>query len=375
MNKNILRFLSDYSLKPIGKDSPFNEIDGMVFAIFSYAPTGNEWPEHICNFRAEPLNKTMGGLSEALIDVKSNSLLSTRFGSSITGDFGQHFRFFKHIAKNPRYKDIKITGFRFSNIGYCQFCAFTFEIGNGEYVIAYRGTDGSPESWYESYKMFSSDILSHKLAKKHFQEQLAKSGGTYRLVGHSKGGNLAISAAVLSGTRQKLSIRSIINYDGPGFTMDFLYKHYKSILLIQHKTYRFSPEDALVSTLFFGDKVLYYRQNIKYIKSYGLQIPPSQHLYFNWSLNEFNKFDFAPQSKFSKYFQKYMRTLLLSHSCEEISNAFESAFALSFEMYAQTGYILTYLEIASIFVDIGIKLESAKRQSNSHCIQYVKAIN
>ena len=365
MNKNILRYLSDYKNKPIGRDKPFNEIDGMIFAVFSYAPTGREWQHRPANANLEPLGKTMGELATQLVNTKANGLLNTRFGASPIGDFGQHLRFFRHIIKNPRYKDIKIAGFEFSNIGYCQFCAFTFEIGSCEYVIAYRGTDGSLEGWYESYKMFSCDIPSQKFAKKYYQEQLAKNGGTYRLVGHSKGGTLAISAAVLCSTKQKLSIRSIINYDGPGFTAGFISRHHKAILLIQHKTYRFSPADAMVSTLLFGRNILYYSRNIRYVKPYGLQIPPSQHLYFNWSLNELNKFDLSNQSNLSKFFAEHMQALLRSHSPEEIDNVFEAVFALSFNLYAQTGYILTPIELLSLFINIRIKLAIAKDQSKT----------
>ena len=368
MSKNILSYLSDYKQKPIGKDSPFNEVDGMIFAIFSYAPSGYEWPIRPHNTNLDPLGKTLGELAGELTNIKANHLLNTRFGNSPIGDFGQHLRFFKHIIKNPRYRGIKITGFEFRNIGYCQFCAFTFEIGIDEYIIAYRGTDGSLEGWYESYKMFNCDIPSQKFAKKYFQDQLAKARGIYRLVGHSKGGNLALSAAILCSTRQKLAILSIINFDGPGFTSGFIARHYKSILLIQHKTYRFSPADALISTLMFGRDILYYPANIKYVKPYGLQIPPSQHLYFNWSLNELNKFDLSSQSKLSMSFQEHMQALLFSHSPEEIDEVFEAVFAQSFNLYAQSGYILTPIEIIGLFINIRIRLAAAKEKSNASAI-------
>jgi len=360
MNKNLLGYLSDYKLKPIGKGALFNEIDGIVFAVFSYAPTGHEWHRNINDITIEPSGKTMGQLARMLVSNRHNHIFSTRFGKSNIGDYGQHFRFFKHISQNPRYKNIKITGFQFRNIGYCQFCAFTFEINSGNYIIAYRGTDGSLESWYESYKMFNCDIPSQKFALKYFQEQLTKTGGFYRLVGHSKGGSLAVSTAALCDTRQKLSIRGVINYDGPGFTADFIRRYHKSILLIQHKTCRLSPADALVSTLLFGKNILYYPQNIKFVKPYGFQIPPSQHLYFNWSINGENKFDLSRQSKLSWNFQRHMAAIFFSHSAKEIDKVFEYAFARSFEMYAQTGYILKPVEIFSLFINIRIRLAREK---------------
>jgi len=333
----------------------------MVFAVFSYAPTGADLRHMDDGFRINPVGKTMGEVGEILADVDNNRILANRFGKNSMGELGQHLRFFYHISQNRRYRDIEITGFSYNNDGYCQFCAYTLCLGSGEYVIAYRGTDGSLEGWYESYRMFHYDIPSQNLAVAYFQQELKKSGGKYRLVGHSKGGNLALSAATLCETVEKTHIRSIINFDGPGFSLEFVNKHYKSMLLIQHKTYCFCPEDAMISALLYGQDILYYDKNIRFVKPYGLQIPPSQHLYFSWAINKNNRFELSRQSKLSVKFKESMRELFFIHAPDEIDGIFEEIFAGVMASAEESGKTLGVLEIMTICINARLKLSAGHK--------------
>ena len=364
MHTNILGYLSNHSMPAIGVTYPYNEIDGLVFAVFSFAPIGPDIRRRSGGLTLDPIGKTMGSLSEALIDRENNDLLNERFGFSINGSYGRHLLFFSHIAENNRYKDIKITDFSYNNDGPCQFSAFTFEIGKGEYLIAYRGTDDSLEGWYESIKLFEENPPSRQLAVDYLRSEMKKNKGSYRLVGHSKGGHLALGAAIMSDLEQKINIRSVINFDGPGFTKKFIEKQYKNILLVQHKMYRFSPADALVSSILFGQDIMYYEKNIRYVKPYGYKTPPGQHLYFNWAIYETNKFKPAPRSKLSILFQETAVKYHDLYSPGELVRILDQLYAQSGELYKGADNRLNRFDILSIFLGMAIKLLPLRKEYN-----------
>ena len=366
MTKNILGYLSNYNMPLIGENHRYNEIDGLVFAIFSSAPIGPDIRRLRGTFSTPiiPIGKTMGELSELLIDIDNSELLSSRFGFSPSGDYGRHLLFFNHITANNRYKDIKIIGFTYNNDGFCQFSAFTFEISPGEYVIAYRGTDNSLEGWYESAKLFHENVPSRHLALEYLKSEISKYKGIFRLVGHSKGGHLALCAAVMSDIKHKINIRSIINYDGPGFSSEFISKYHKDILLLQHKVYRFSPADALVSSILFGQNIMYYEKNMRYIKPYGSKIPPNQHNYFNWTISSGN-FELVPRSNLSILFQNASAKLYHLYSLEELERTFDQLYEQALDTYKDDDNILNQFDMFTFFLGAAIKLLSvSKRQSH-----------
>jgi len=361
MNKNILGYLANYNMPRIGENRRYNEIDGLVFAIFSSAPIGPDvrWLKDF--FPIDPIGKTMGELSEILIDIDNNDLLSCRFGFSISGDYGNHLEFFTHIAMNNRYKGIKITGFDYSNDGFCQFSAFTFKICAEEYVIAYRGTDNSLEGWYESIRLFHDNVASRQLALNYLQSEIEKNKGVFRLVGYSKGGHLALCAAIMSDTRLKTNIRSIINYDGPGLSTEFIEKYHKSILLLQHKVYRFSPANALISSMLFGHDIMCYEKNKRYIKPYGLKMPPTQHNYFNWLVVE-GKFKQAPRSSLSISFQNVSERVHHLYSLKELERISEQIYAQASGIYKDEDNVLSQFDVLTFFFTIALKLMAASRE-------------
>jgi len=363
MRGNINGYLSDYNLPLIGERLRYNEIDGLVLAIFSFAPIGPDIRRRGRGFSLEPIGKTMGELSCELIDTENNDLLNTRFGFSLRGDFGKHLEFFTNISRNNRYNNIKIVGFLYNNDELSQFSAFTFEILPGEYVIAFRGTDDSLEGWYESIKLFRENLPARQLALNYLRSEMKKLKGSFRLVGHSKGGHLAVAAAIMSDIKQKTNIRSVINYDGPGFTKEFIKKHYKSILLLQHKVYRFSPTDALVSSVLFGQEIIYYEKNMRYVKPYGPKVPHDQHLYFNWAINMKNRFELKKRSKLSVAFQKAADKVHNLYSLRDMDYILDQLYEQTRELYKDSENMMNRFDVLTIFLGATIKiLAGSKKQ-------------
>jgi len=356
MNKNILGHLSNYNLPPIGEEHPYTETDGLVFAIFSFAPAGPDVRRFKGAFSIEPVGKTMGEVAGLLVDTDNNELMSSRFKSGALGDYKKHSSFFNYILKNRRYKDIKITGFTYNNDGFSQFAAFTFELCQGEYVVGYRGTDDSLEGWYESVKLSLNDIPSRQLAFKYLQSEMDKNEGIFRIVGHSKGGHLALCAAILIDVEYKTKIRSIINFDGPGFTMEFIAAHKESILLLQHKVFCFSPAAAIVSSMLFGQDILYYEKNMRYIKPYRLKMPPNQHNYFNWAITPDGKFKLAPRSALSISFQNVYEKLYNMYDPKELDQIFDGLYEQASTIHKDSDNVVSRFDIWTFVLGAAIKL-------------------
>ncbi len=106
-----------------------------------------------------------------------------------------------------------------------QFSAFTVEIDQNTDVIVFRGTDNTVVGWKENFNMnYSSEIPAQRLAVKYIKEVAAQSDKNLYICGHSKGGNLAMYAAVNSTSDIIERIQHIYSNDGPGFKHDFFEK-------------------------------------------------------------------------------------------------------------------------------------------------------
>ena len=84
-----------------------------------------------------------------------------------------------------------------------QFAAMTFSSGRRSIYITYRGTDNHVIGWKEDFNMsYLESIPAQDSAVRYLEEQIAKErhvscqGRRVILGGHSKGGNLAVYAAV-----------------------------------------------------------------------------------------------------------------------------------------------------------------------------------
>lgn len=105
-----------------------------------------------------------------------------------------------------------------------QFSATTFDLGNGALFLSFRGTDDTIVGWKECFNMsFMSPVPAQAEAVEYlYHVAAAMPDKRLYLGGHSKGGNLAVYAAVKSNPKVKERIAAVYNLDGPGFTREFI---------------------------------------------------------------------------------------------------------------------------------------------------------
>lgn len=128
-------------------------------------------------------------------------------------------------AKTRRFGQIRIVGYvnRVEDEEQMQFCAMTFSLGNGKHYVAFRGTDDTLIGWKENFNMsFMQPVPAQRAAVAYLNEMAERTEGELYVGGHSKGGNLAVYAAVCCEHTHKDRILWVYNNDGPGFTKEFI---------------------------------------------------------------------------------------------------------------------------------------------------------
>lgn len=134
----------------------------------------------------------------------------------------------ERLAYSKRYANVEITNFVNSTDRSVtkQFSAVTLLLDRSFKVVSFRGTDGTLIGWREDFNLvFQSDVAAQKDALIYLHQALESDNRKLWIVGHSKGGNLAVYATV----KENLALLSprliqTVNFDGPGFPQDLISK-------------------------------------------------------------------------------------------------------------------------------------------------------
>lgn len=219
-------------------EKPLNDVDSLVLCQFSYLKFDGMVP----------------GVTENRKSVTMRDLENHKDYEKLFADerFEKDNRaLFEVMKKSKRYRDLKINCY--INIieteWETQFSAITFLLDNGLIYIAYRGTDETLIGWKEDFNMaFEAPVPSQAYAAKYLNMVTNKLGNDFYVGGHSKGGNLAVYAALnCIGPVQERALK-IYSMDGPGFRPEVLEKfNYDSI---KDKIIKILPHSSLVGMLF-----------------------------------------------------------------------------------------------------------------------------
>lgn len=126
-----------------------------------------------------------------------------------------------------------------------QFSAMTVWIPDGTIYVAYSGTDNTIVGWRENFNMtYMNQVPAQKEAANYLERIYEWSNFKIRMGGHSKGGNLAVYAAIHANNEITDKIIAIDNFDGPGFRQKVA-KHPDYIRTME-KVRTYLPETAIV---------------------------------------------------------------------------------------------------------------------------------
>lgn len=204
-----------------------NEVDGLILTRFAYLPF-----ELVERESAE----TVGSLTKKLEAVPNDELR-----------LEEDARLIHALQTAGRFKDLKVTNFVKDNDPdrVKQFCALTVHLDEETMYIAFCGTDSSLVGWKEDFYMsFMEDVPAQKSAVEYVRQIAGEyPGKKFYLGGHSKGGNLAVYAAVNLEDALRERIVHVSDYDGPGFPKSYIASHDFASVLDRIAT--FIPQESV----------------------------------------------------------------------------------------------------------------------------------
>ena len=213
-------------------EKPFNEVDNTLMCQLSYI----HW-QGIVGAKPQKLQEA----AEAFFRKYDESGIG-KVGNAADDRLALYL-----MANSRRYRDLLVMDYVNDDdwTNEKQFGAITVQLNKNLYYVAFEGTDNMLYSWKEDFNMaYMTPVPSQKQALDYFNDQLKKRKGSFCLGGHSKGGNLAVYAAVESGSGR---IVRVYNNDGPGFSESYTSKPQYQAMLSRMVTYL--PSSSVIGTL------------------------------------------------------------------------------------------------------------------------------
>ena len=246
-----LKYYKDIKVKEVH----WNAVDHLICALLTYLPitpyqgvkTFSEFYRYADGYRDGPKESFMVPLAYEILDLMRSA---------------------------KRYEALKISNFENYRSEETQFGAASFRIGT-QTIIAYKGTDYSLIGWMENLRLaYEYPTFTHKLAIDYLESNMKLLGDrSVSVVGHSKGGNLAMVAAMEAAPRTFSKIKQVYNFDGPGFRKEeFAKAEYQKL---SSKLINIIPSGSVVGALL-------YNANYTVIKSEGISV--MEHFPSSWNL-------------------------------------------------------------------------------------------
>ena len=288
--KNMIDYIRDTG--SFGFDEkPFCAADSIVLAQLAYLQFGSELtalekPRAAVRLaECIPLRGIRALVDGTFMPARNEKLLLTILESSRF----KEIRAYAHVAElDPQTQK--------------QFSATTFLLPTGVHYVAFRGTDATLVGWKEDLNMAFLPMVPAQASAVAYLDGIAKlASGLLMVGGHSKGGNLALYAALKSAPDTRKRLRSIFNHDGPGFREDLLSDQvYQSLLgMVQTSV----PRNSIVGMLLQHDS----RYRVVECASIGL----FQHDMYTWGIENGDLQYAGTLSTSSMVFAKSLETWLL----------------------------------------------------------------
>ncbi len=267
MKGTIIDYLKEYADVSL-KDEPMNDVDSLVLCQFSYLKFDGLVPL-----------VTENGRSVSLQQLYEHSDYEKLYGDERYEK--ENRALFEAMRKCVRFRNMKLNCY--INIIEAQadfetqFSAVTFLLEDGTMYVAFRGTDETMVGWKEDFNMaFLSPVPGQEFAVKYLNMVTARLPRDFYVGGHSKGGNLAVYAAMNCYPQARDRIRKIYSMDGPGFRPEVLEKC--DFRQIEERTCKILPHSSLVGMLFEKD----IRYQVVESRTFGL----AQHNPFTWLVKD-----------------------------------------------------------------------------------------
>lgn len=219
------------------EDIPLNEVDSLILCQLSYL-----------NYE-----KFVPGVEKRNIPISIQSIYKHPDRDRIMDDYWyreNNKELLSAVAESVRFGSLKMN--YYINIineeNETQFSAVTYVLGDKSVYIAYRGTDANIVGWKEDLNLaFSKPLPSQYLATEYMNRVAGYIAGSFYTGGHSKGGNLAVYAAMNCGEKTRNKILKVFNNDGPGFRPEI--REQGNFQAISDRVVKFIPRSSIVGMI------------------------------------------------------------------------------------------------------------------------------
>ena len=148
--------------------------------------------------------------------------------STDEGELGKHSLNYKNDLKllrkaceGERFSEVGVGGFLNEADRETQIAAVIFRLSSGQEAVAFRGTDSRVAGWKEDFEMvYKMPVRAQERAVSYINQVGEYLGDKFVVAGHSKGGNLAVYAAMACDKGIRDKIGRVCSFDGPGFKYD-----------------------------------------------------------------------------------------------------------------------------------------------------------
>ncbi len=270
---NILEYIDTYGNYSFS-EKEFNEVDNLVFSSLIYVDLKRYVSRSF--FR----KKTIEEVGKAFFEnynKKSKNISSIRVGIKVLN----------RILTTKRYKDLLLYNYSYVGNSKQQFCAVTIEISKDLLYVSFEGTDQLISGWKEDFMLcYKFPVISQKLAMEYINRLFVFTRKKIILGGHSKGGNLAMTAGMYANIFVRNKIIKIYNNDGPGFRKEQLDRYNR----ISNKLVNIIPNYSVVGLL------LNHSDNYIVVKSSKKGIGAHNLVYWMIDNNRFEKTELSNNS-------------------------------------------------------------------------------
>ena len=270
---------------------PFNELDALVLARISYLPFDK-------------------------IKLKRKETVSSvceKFQTLETKEFRwpDDQILVENLENSARFSKMKITNYLKNNSKTAerQFSAVTIHLGFSKMYLSFFGTDDSVVGWKEDFNLAILDTIPAQDEGRKYLKRLHRRYPWKKLYlgGHSKGGNVAMFAALTAPDRFQKKMLGIYNFDGPGLRKGTLALD-KGSEKVLDKIESFIPQDSIIGRLFE------HNEKFTVVKSDSISF--YQHDIYSWEVSG-TKFVKSKSSKTSDFTDRMITNWLESATVSE----------------------------------------------------------
>lgn len=261
----ILDYLKEYGHHSLA-EKPFNDVDSLVISQFSYLKFDGIVP----------------GPREERSPVSVQEIAAHADYDHLYAD--ERYRkdntaLFMEILNSRRFGSMRLWNYvnQIEPEKESQFSAVVCGLSEGLTYVVFRGTDENIVGWKEDLNLAFSDPVPGQMCSVPYLEQAAETiRGSFYVGGHSKGGNLAVYAAMHCAPEVRDRIARIYDHDGPGFRPEI--KRQGAWQEIEPRIHKTVPRSSLVGMLLYTDG------NYQVVESKTLGL--AQHNPYTWLVKD-----------------------------------------------------------------------------------------